>query len=659
MCLKTDAKVPNRQGFALFGFVPLLLCLLTWPPDAQAGEPLHFTTAEMFSIEGRGYSPPPDTVNADELFGKWESVTLPHALLPKPLVAVLNEDKVVPLTVTTWYRLLVPKLDATSAPRYLYIPRWKVDGQLAVYGDKRLLYQSHAGMIWNGWNKPLWIPLDETAGAVAPRTILLRVQHPGVFGGGISSVWLGEEDSLAWRYGLRDALQVELPFMSSAAFLAVGMFALFVWFGRRNETLYLLFFCVSLTSYLRSIHYYVGTERLPIPEDWFSWLTVNSLFWMILTMHFFLNYLHRKPATWLNRVATGTTLVTSLITLPIFSVLPDAYTLSSLTYIILLLMGTTLGAVGLRKSIAARSTDGIMLGCWALLGMSFGVYDWLLKDNYISIESIYLGPYTNIFAFLMFTFIMFRRYVGAIDDVKRINATLEERLKERERELTEIHRELRGIEHRQMLVQERQRLMQDMHDGLGSSLNSALRVVEHGRMNADEVAEILKDCLDDLKLTIDSMEPVDADLLLLLASLRYRLDPRLESTGITLHWDIQILPELDWIDPRNALHILRILQEAFTNIIKHAHATDIRVATSIDVDHVMVTITDNGQGFDVASTAQRGGKGLRNQMRRAEMIGCEIKLASCATGTRLILRLPIRRSTHEVPISIGTGQPNR
>lgn len=120
-----------------------------------------------------------------------------------------------------------------------------------------------------------------------------------------------------------------------------------------------------------------------------------------------------------------------------------------------------------------------------------------------------------------------------------------------------------------MLLLQQLNNLSDMHDGLGSSLNSALRVVEHGRMSTDKVAEILKDCLDDLNLTIDSMESVDADLLLLLASLRYRLDPRLESTGITLHWDIQILPELDWIDPRNALHILRILQEAFTNIIKH------------------------------------------------------------------------------------------
>lgn len=216
---------------------------------------------------------------------------------------------------------------------------------------------------------------------------------------------------------------------------------------------------------------------------------------------------------------------------------------------------------------------------------------------------------------------------------------------EREAELAESREQLREIERRQMLAQERQRLMQDMHDGMGSSLNSALRVVALGRMNADEVAEILKDCIDDLKLTIDSMEPVEADLLLLLATLRYRLEPRLETTGITLLWKVQLLPELDWLDPRNALHILRILQEAFTNIIKHAQASEVSVATGSEENHVTVTIADNGQGFDVEAALKRGGKGMSNQRRRAESIGAEVHWQSGNSGTCFTLRLPIRRAT--------------
>lgn len=214
---------------------------------------------------------------------------------------------------------------------------------------------------------------------------------------------------------------------------------------------------------------------------------------------------------------------------------------------------------------------------------------------------------------------------------------------EREAELATAHERLREIERRQTLSQERQRLMQDMHDGLGSSLVSALRVVERGKMDEVDIAQVLKGCIDDLKLAIDSMESVEADLLLLLATLRFRLGPRLESTGIALLWQVANVPALDWLDSKNALHILRILQEAFTNIIKHTQATEIRVATRVDGDYVLVTITDNGQGFLLEHGLKSGGKGLSNLMRRAESIGAEVSWDSNDAGTCFTLRLPVKR----------------
>ncbi|KAH1281794.1 hypothetical protein KXX11_004118, partial [Aspergillus fumigatus] len=168
---------------------------------------------------------------------------------------------------------------------------------------------------------------------------------------------------------------------------------------------------------------------------------------------------------------------------------------------------------------------------------------------------------------------------------------------------------------------ERQRLMQDMHDGLGSSLISAIRSVEGGGMSDEKISQILKSCLDDLKLTLDSLEPVEADLLLVLATLRYRLEPRLEGTGVSLRWEVQELPALQWLDPSSALHILRIVQESISNILRHTRATEIRVETALDGSGVRVTIEDNGQGFDVDKVlSSPSGRGLQNQRRRARSI---------------------------------------
>ena len=134
----------------------------------------------------------------------------------------------------------------------------------------------------------------------------------------------------------------------------------------------------------------------------------------------------------------------------------------------------------------------------------------------------------------MFLLIAYTRYVRALDVAAQANATLERRLAEREAELAASHERLRQVEREQTLMTERQRLMREMHDGMGSSLMTALRVIEHGERDRVDVAQVLE-CIDDLKISIDSLEPLDADLLALLATLRFRLGPRLEGAGLALH----------------------------------------------------------------------------------------------------------------------------
>jgi signal transduction histidine kinase len=629
------------------------LALLAGPADSRAGEALHVIEAELLAVPGHGFSAPPYALDATTPQGAWEPVALPHAL-PRQLIPYGN-DAQGPQTIVTWYRVQVAARPASPNPQYLYIPRWKSDGQIAVYGDGRLLYQSHSNLLWNGSNHPLWIALDETAGAAPVQAIVLRIERLRATGGAISSLWLGDEAAIGWRYRIRDALQIQLPLMTSAAFLAVGMFALSVWLRQRRgpegegashegASLYLLFFITSVISYIRCLHYYVGQYRLPVSDEWFGWFTVNSLFWLVASAHFFLVRLHRRPQLWLDRSVLALTAAVGLLTLPVFtSAWPGATLLAPLVYLFLLVMGITAFGCGLVNAWRAHSRDAMLLAGWSMLGMVMGVYDWLLQNNHVSVEGSFLGSYASVGAFFIFVYIMFQRYTRAIEEAHQINASLEQRLQAREAELNQSHALLREVEQRQMLSQERQRLMQDMHDGLGSSLVSALRVVEGGRLGDIQVAEVLKSCIDDLKLAIDSMEPVEADLLLLLATLRFRLGSRLESTGITLRWEISDVPTLDWLDPRNALHILRILQEAFANILKHAQASEIRVTTGAADGWVCVGITDNGKGFAVEEALGNGGKGLSNQRRRAQTIGGDVAFESSAAGTRLTLRLPVRR----------------
>lgn len=225
-----------------------------------------------------------------------------------------------------------------------------------------------------------------------------------------------------------------------------------------------------------------------------------------------------------------------------------------------------------------------------------------------------------------------RRFIG-------VTFNIDER-KCREQELEASRERLQRVEQQRLVDEERHRLMQDMHDGLGSSLVSALRAVERGQLSAAQTAQVLRDCIDDLKLTIDSMEASSTDLVLLLATLRFRLEPRLKSAGIKLRWEVRDVPALEWLTPRHSLHVLRILQEAFSNVIKHAGADEVVVRTIASGDSIAVHIVDNGHGFDVSVSHHAGKRGIQNQHRRATAIGASVEWDTSSKGTRFILRLP-------------------
>jgi signal transduction histidine kinase len=231
------------------------------------------------------------------------------------------------------------------------------------------------------------------------------------------------------------------------------------------------------------------------------------------------------------------------------------------------------------------------------------------------------------------------RFVHSLNESERLNAELEQRVAQKHAELEQNYRRVNELERQRAVAAERQRIMSDMHDGVGGQLISTLSLVEQGDLTQAEVAAALRECLDDLRLTIDSLEPSDNDLLPVLGNLRYRLDERLRKQGIELDWRVSEVPELACMTPQNVLHVLRILQEAFTNVLRHAHASAVQVETGVDAPagHVYIRVRDNGRGF----TGEHPGHGFANMRRRASVIGGSLRIDPSPSGTTLSLLLPI------------------
>jgi signal transduction histidine kinase len=569
----------------------------------------------------------------------WETVALPDVgLVRTPGEAQTSQVQ------TLWYRYTLPDAQwAEPQDLYFYLPRWQTVGQVAIYGDGRLLWRSQGDIVWNGFNQPVWVPLDPPGQVQRPRVILLRMDSVPGLGGGITSAWVGTEAELGQGYQLRLALQVHLLLATMVAFLALGLFALAVWWRRRQESLYGLCFIASVFFVARCLHFVTPLDPALMSSAWFGWISVNAVSWLVATILLFnFRYCHRRYP-WLERGILGSIALQTLATLPWLAGSAAVASASSFLYLFILLFTTPASILAVRAGWQERSGAGLVLAIITLLGFPLAVHDLMLQGHRISLESIYLMPLAQIGFFMLFAFILHRRYIGSIEGLESSHEVLAQRLQEREAELAVSYEKLHAVERRVLLSRERQRLMRDMHDGLGGSLTGALRMMEQGGYEEERLRAALRDCVDELRLTIDSLEPVESDVSVLLASLRFRLQPRLEAAGITLRWRVEALPPLLWLTPGHAMHVMRIVQEVVTNIIKHAQAREIVFSTQADEMQASICIEDDGPGFDGEASAS--GRGLGNIRYRSEVLGAQLQWQRRADGgTRFVLGLPVRKT---------------
>ncbi|MDM4766291.1 sensor histidine kinase [Pelomonas sp. SE-A7] len=570
----------------------------------------------------------------------WQKVSLPDVRTRGPSVALGDGDAQFQMR---WYRLRYAAPEGrwpTSIA--LYMPRLvTLAAAVLVKTDEgwRPVFDNQAGAR-EQWVRPLWAVVPAALSEkrhVLEMVVAVPVLRDSFYS--VSSAWLGAREDLEPRYEARWVLQIGVPQATGLTLIVLGLFAFTLWLRRREEPAYLLFALATVAWLVRNLHYHMDLPRTHAGLEWFWWATHASMSWvMLLTFLFALRFAHRRYPRF-ERAVSVFVLVSSLATMPFSSLLRDPLVLQHIVNAVVGTVATLfIGGVAVRDG----SRELRLIAASLVLGLGLGVHDLFLLAGWAWPEHIYLMPFATLVIVVCFLYAVQHRYIGALQQVEQVNAQLGERLATQGAELQAQHDRLREAERQQALLVERQRLMQDMHDGLGSSLLSAMVAVEQGSMDQDKVVEVLRECVDDLRLVIDSLEPVGHDLVSLLATMRYRLGKRLQTGGLQLDWDVQDLPPLDWLEPPDALHVLRLMQEALTNVLKHARATRVRIVTR-DVGHsVEIRVEDDGEGFDIDSA--RRGRGLKSQQRRAQRLGGRITFeSSLGHGTRVCLRLPVQR----------------
>jgi hypothetical protein len=166
-------------------------------------------------------------------------------------------------------------------------------------------------------------------------------------------------------------------------------------------------------------------------------------------------------------------------------------------------------------------------------------------------------------------------------------------------------------------IAERQKISADMHDSIGASLATLLAQFSIENINIVDVKRRISEILMELRFLVDSAEPIDGDLNLVLSNVRHRMGSGIELAGIELRWQAGELPRIPGLTARDALSIRLILMEALSNILHHSKAKIAAVTASYrePLSTIFIAVQDDGRGFD-ASDATAAGRGISNMRKR-------------------------------------------
>lgn len=245
-------------------------------------------------------------------------------------------------------------------------------------------------------------------------------------------------------------------------------------------------------------------------------------------------------------------------------------------------------------------------------------------------------------------------------ELKAVNELLRVEISERkhtEETLKETDQQIRHISSRLINAQEmeRKRISMELHDELGQSMSVTklrIRAIEKGlsegqpeiREQCEELLGYMDHVIEDVRRLSLALSPTVLEDLGLTSALRWLISNFTRIQNIRSTTDIA---EIDHLFPRNQwITIYRVVQEALTNIGKHAQAENVSVIIRRQDDRVVFVVEDDGKGFDQERILKRYASGtslgLATVAERMKMMGGVLDLWSReGKGTRLTFSFPV------------------
>ncbi|MES2532273.1 MAG: ATP-binding protein [Pseudomonadota bacterium] len=568
-----------------------------------------------------------------------------------------------------WYRLdLVAPASWWDAPIAIYLPAVGMNAQLFINGADLGSQGRMTEPVTRNFYTPLLFHLPHALLRPAGQRNVLHVLVTGYpqHRNGLGEVYVGPEEPLraAWRW--RSFWQNTGTLISSVFTIAMGAYVLMLWSRERANVVFGWFGLAALVWGIRNLNLYV--TDLPLSNlRWSQLSVVGAVGFVGFFALFTLRYCETesppdRKVHFVRRHWQTVVVWVFMVCATLALTLPDSFQTSRSNFRWVGLAGITLTCwTQARLSALAwrlRTAETTLIALAGVVYIGLMLNDYRVTNDKFALGQYYMRQYAALPLFLAIGGMLTRRYLAALQNTRQMSESLATQVRTQHELLTRSFDQLRNAERDQAQAQERERLMRDLHDGLGLHLTSALMQARAASVDGRLLAHTLQDCLDDLRVAVDSLAGDERDPVTVLGSLRFRMAPRLEASGVRLDWAVDDdVPELAWLDAERALHLLRIVQEALTNTMRHSGATVVAMSVR-NVHHdgiamVEVRIADNGHGFEIDAEARAvdaradahahrtAGRGQRNMMSRAVKLGALLDVSSDGRGSVVRLSMPV------------------
>jgi signal transduction histidine kinase len=479
-----------------------------------------------------------------------------------------------------------------------------------------------------------------------PNDLVIKLYVWGPVSGFLDRLYVGPDEVLRPYYEKRTLVFVTLPMVFSAWQGILAVILIVLWAVRRHEPAY---GALAAAMALGAIQAFLPTavDQTAHPEFNATVIASSGPLESGFVLAFAILFFGRKWPRY------GPLIFLPGVLLVLVGLFGNPEMLRQ-AFVVLGIPGLGLNLVLLALVVAwselrRQDVPSLLLGCAVTIVLTCWLHDMLSVLQIIPDHRVFFTGLSYSAMLVAIGAGLTWRFARALNRVDGFAAHLVIQLREAEEKLKASFAREEARARAVALARERARLMRDLHDGLGGQLVSIVALSERGDASAP-VGDAARAALKDLRLVIDSMDDIGGDLMLALGSWRDRATAQLRPHGIALDWwatppGLPVHPELR---PWHVIQIVRILDEAVTNAVKHAEARRITVSIETLSDTSSsgcgcITVKDDGKGFPSAAAVERqAARGLRNMRSRAARCGATFELVSGAGGTSVRLTLPRR-----------------